>query len=161
MKQSSITLTKTDLDVRTDTSQRFLHGAVVRDLAASRRHRRAFWMVSFAFLSVMAFSGVPSPLYGLYRARDHFSLFMVTVIYAVYAVGVIGALLLAGHLSDWYGRRRLLLPALGLAIVSAIVFVASKSLSGLIAARLIDGISVGMVVPAATAYLTELHAIGR
>ena len=40
-------------------------------------------MVSFAFLAVMAFSAVPSPLYGLYRARDHFSLFMVTVIYAV------------------------------------------------------------------------------
>jgi hypothetical protein len=51
-------------------------------------------MVSFAFLTVMAFSAVPSPLYGLYRARDHFSLFMVTVIYAVYAFGVIGALLL-------------------------------------------------------------------
>jgi len=45
--------------------------------------------------------GVVSPLYGVYRARDQFSLFMVTVIYAVYAVGVIGALLLAGHLSDW------------------------------------------------------------
>src|SRR6476646_7700313 len=96
----------------------------------SRRHRRAFWMVSFAFLAVMAFSAVPSPLYGLYRARDHFSLFMVTVIYAVYAVGVIGSLLLAGHLSDWYGRRRLLLPSLGIAIVSAIVFVVSKSLTG-------------------------------
>src|ERR1700750_2015810 len=88
-------------------------------------------MVSFAFLAVMAFSAVPSPLYGLYRARDHFSVFMVTVVYAVYAVGVIGALLLAGHLSDWYGRRRLL-PALGTAIASAIVFLTSKSLAGLL-----------------------------
>ncbi len=79
-------------------------------------------MVSFAFLAAVAFSAVPSPLYGLYRARDDFSLFMVTVIYAVYAIGLIGALLLAGHLSDWYGRRRLLLPALGTAICSAIVF---------------------------------------
>jgi MFS family permease len=60
--------------------------------------------VAFAFLAVMAFSAVPSPLYGLYRERDHFSLFMITVIYAVYAVGVIGSLLLGGHLSDWYGR---------------------------------------------------------
>src|SRR5690242_21452641 len=94
----------------------------------SRSYRRAFWMVSFAFLAVMAFSAVPSPLYGLYRARDHFSLFMITVVYAVYAVGVIGSLLLAGHLSDWYGRRRLLLPSLGLAIVSAIVFLLWKSL---------------------------------
>ena len=118
-------------------------------------------MVSFAFLAVMAFSAVPSPLYGLYRARDHFSLFMVTVIYAVYAVGVIGALLLAGHLSDWYGRRRLLLPALGLAIVSAIVFLVSKSLAGLLVGRLLNGIAIGIVVSTATAYLTELHAVGR
>ena len=129
--------------------------------AGSRRHRRAFWIVAFAFLAVMAFSTVPSPLYGLYRARDQFSLFMVTVIYAVYAVGVIGALLLAGHLSDWYGRRRLLLPSLGIAIISAIVFLASKSLAALLVARLIDGISVGIVLSAATAYLTELDAVGR
>jgi len=127
----------------------------------SKPHQRAFWAVAFAFLAVMAFSTVPSPLYGLYRERDHFSVFMVTVIYAVYALGVIGALLLAGQLSDWYGRRRLLLPALGIAIVSAIVFVASKSLTGLIVARLINGISVGIVAATATAYLSELHAIGR
>ena len=98
----------------------------------SRRHRRGFWAVAFAFLAVMALGTVPSPLYGLYRARDHFSLFMITVAFAVYAVGVIGALLLGGHLSDLYGRRRLLLPAVGISIVSAIVFVASKSLAGLL-----------------------------
>ena len=127
----------------------------------SRRHRRAFWIASFAFLSVMAFSAVPSPLYGLYRTRDHFSLFMITVVYAVYAVGVIGSLLLAGHLSDWYGRRRLLLPALGLAITSAIVFLMSKSLAGLVVGRLLNGIGIGIVVSTATAYLTELDAVGR
>jgi Na+/melibiose symporter-like transporter len=127
----------------------------------SRRHRRGFWAVAFAFLVLMAFSTAPSPLYGLYRARDHFSLFMVTVIYAVYAVGVIGALLLAGHLSDWYGRRHLLLPALAIAIVSSIVFLASKSLTGLLVARLINGISIGIVPSTATAFLAELHARGR
>ncbi len=141
--------------------QRPVDGENERDVVARQRHRRAFWMVSFAFLSVMAFSGVPSPLYGIYRARDHFSLFMVTVIYAVYAVGVIGSLLLAGHLSDWYGRRRLLVPALGVAIVSAIVFVVSKSLAGLLLGRLINGIATGIVVSTATAYLTELHTVGR
>jgi hypothetical protein len=51
----------------------------------------------------MAFSTVPSPLYGLYRARDHFSVFMVTVIYAV---GVIGALLLARRPGHPHDRRR-------------------------------------------------------
>src|SRR6478736_5965005 len=136
-------------------------GAEPVGVVGSRRHRRGFWAVAFAFLAVMAMGTVPSPLYGLYRARDHFSLFMITVAFAVYAVGVIVALLLAGHLSDLYGRRRLLLPAVGISIVSAVVFLASKSLPGLLAGRLINGISIGIVASTATAYLAELHALGR
>jgi MFS family permease len=132
-----------------------------RRSVGSRRHRRGFWVVAFAFLAVMALGTVPSPPYGLYRARDHFSLFMVTVAFAVYAVGVIGALLLAGHLSDLYGRRRLLLPSVGIAIVSAVVLLASKSLPGLLVGRLISGFSIGIVASTATAYLAELHAVGR
>jgi MFS family permease len=91
--------------------------------AGSRRHRRAFWFVAFAYVSVMALGTAPSPLYGLYRARDHFSVFTVTVAFAVYAIGVIIALLLAGHLSDMYGRRRLLLPSIAIAITSTVVLV--------------------------------------
>jgi MFS family permease len=106
---------------------RSVNGAKPRESAGSRRHRRGFWVVAFAFLAVMAWGTAPSPLYGLYRARDHFSLFMVTVAFAVYAAGVIVALLLAGHLSDVYGRRRLLLPAVCISIVSAIVFLASRA----------------------------------
>src|SRR5690348_8773452 len=156
MKVSSIPLTNRDVGghvvhhrrsaplrhtARIDTVQRS-HNGPLRDRMVGRQYRRAFWMVSFAFLSVMAFSGLPSPLYGLYGARDDFSPFMVTVIFAVYAFGVIGALLLGGHLSDWYGRRRLLLPALGLAIGSAIVFLVWKSLPGLLVGRLLNGIAI-------------------
>jgi MFS family permease len=129
--------------------------------AGNRRYRRSFWVVAFAYLAVMALSTVPSPLYGLYRARDHFSVLMLTVIYAVYAGGVISALLLGGHVSDWYGRRRVLVPAMGVAIASDIVFLSSKSLAGLITARVIDGISVGIIASTATAYLSELHSHGR
>ena len=127
----------------------------------SRRHRRSFWVVAFVYFTVMGVSTVPSPLYGLYRARDHFSLFMITVIFAVYAIGVIAALLLAGHLSDLYGRRRLLLPAVGTTILSAVVFLASKSLAALLIGRLLNGISIGVLASTATAYLSELDAAGR
>jgi MFS family permease len=137
------------------------NGTQARRPAGSRRHRRAFWVVACVYFTVMGFSTVPSPLYGLYRARDHFSLFMITVIFAVYAIGVIAALLLAGHLSDLYGRRRLLLPAIGITILSAVVFLASKSLTALLIGRLLNGISIGIVASAATAYLAELHAVGR
>src|ERR1700722_3153295 len=129
----------------TTPSKQSVNGAQPGDSVGSRRHRRGFWVVAFAFLVVMAFATVPSPLYGLYRARDHFSLFMITVIFAVYAIGVIAALLLAGHLSDLYGRRRLLLPAVGITILSAVVFLASKSLAALLIGRLLNGISIGIV----------------
>jgi MFS family permease len=94
-----------------------VHGAGPRRSVGSRRHRRGFWVVAFAFLAVMALGTAPSPLYGLYRARDHFSLFMVTVAFAVYAIGVIGALLLGGHLSDLHGHRRRLFPSVGVATI--------------------------------------------
>src|SRR6202035_365687 len=68
------------------------------------RHGVAFWVVAVAFLFNMAFSAVPTPLYVLYQQRDHFSQIMVTIVYAVYAVGVIASLFLAGHISDWVGR---------------------------------------------------------
>ena len=113
--------------------------------ASPRRHAGGFWAVAIAFLVVMAFSTVPSPLYGLYQARDGFSSFVITIIYAAYAVGVTAALLLAGHISDWHGRRRVLIPAIAVSIVSSIVFLTWRDVPGLLAARIVNGLSVGVV----------------
>jgi MFS family permease len=124
-------------------------------------HGFAFWVVAAAFLLNMAFSAVPTPLYVLYQERDHFSNIMVTVVYAVYAVGVIGSLFLAGHISDWMGRRKLLVLALLVNVASAVLFVFLPSLAGLIVARVISGISVGITTATATAYLAELHLGAR
>jgi MFS family permease len=118
--------------------------------------RLPFWSVGFAFLAVTALSTAPSPLYGIYAFRDGLSGSTLTVVYAFYGVGVITSLLLAGHLSDWYGRRRMLLFGLALSILSAAIFVLSTSLPALLAGRLLSGLSVGIVVPTATAYVTEL-----
>jgi MFS family permease len=123
--------------------------------------RTGFWLVAFAFLTAMAFSTVPSPLYPLYQRRDGFSTFTVTVVFAVYAVGVVTSLLLAGHVSDRVGRRRVLVPALALELMAAGLFLVWPALPGLILARLITGLGVGLVTATATAYLQELHAAGR
>jgi hypothetical protein len=124
-------------------------------------HGVAFWVVAAAFLLNMAFSAVPTPLYVLYQARDHFSGIMVTIVYAVYAVGVIASLFLAGHISDWAGRRRVLVTALLVNVASAVLFIFFPSLPGLIVARVISGISVGLTTATATAYLAELHLGAR
>jgi MFS family permease len=127
----------------------------------STPHAVAFWVVAAAFLLNMAFSAVPTPLYILYQARDHFSDIMVTIVYAVYAVGVIASLFLAGHVSDLAGRRRVLVVALLVNVGSAMLFIFFPSLAGLIVARVVSGISVGLTTATATAYLAELHLGAR
>jgi hypothetical protein len=126
-------------------------------LKAGVRHDLGFWAVAFTFVVLLAFSTVPSPLYILYAHRDHFSSFMITVIYAAYAVGVIASLFLASHLSDVHGRRPHLLAAVALAIASDAVFLAWPSLAGLFVGRILCGLSVGLAVSTATAWINELH----
>ena len=75
-------------------------------------HDRGFWAIAFALMVVMAYSAFPTPLYGLYAARDGFGALTITAVFAAYAVGVTISLFLVGHLSDVYGRKRVLLPAL-------------------------------------------------
>jgi MFS family permease len=126
--------------------------------ATSRRHHSiGFWIAAAAFLVNMAFSAVPTPLYVLYQRRDHFSTMIVTFVYAVYAVGVIASLFLAGHISDWVGRKKVFVPALLINVASAVVFLLAPSLTGLLIARVVSGISVGLTTATATAYLVELH----
>ena len=127
----------------------------------SHRHNAAFWIVGYTFAVTMAFSALPAPLYVLYQARDHFSTFMITVIFAAYAVGVVGSLFLAGHLSDWVGRRRMILLAVLINMLSGLLFLLWPATAGLIIGRVISGISIGMLTATATAYLSELHAAAR
>jgi MFS family permease len=122
-----------------------------------RHHSVAFWVVAAAFCVNLAFSAVPTPLYVIYQRRDHFSTVMITVVYAVYAIGVIASLFLGGHISDWMGRRRVLVPALAINAASAVLFIAFPSLPGLIIARVVSGVSIGLTTGTATAYLAELH----
>jgi MFS family permease len=122
---------------------------------------RSFWLIGVVFAGAMAFSTVPAPLYAFYRQRDGFSTFMITVIFAAYAVGVIGSLFLAGHTSDWLGRRRLLLAALAAEVIAAVLFLFWTSSPGLILARVVTGIGVGLITATATAQLGELHTQAR
>ena len=127
----------------------------------SARHGTGFWLIAAVFAVSMAFSTVPTPLYPIYQRQDGFTAFTVTIVFAVYAVGVVTSLLLAGHVSDWLGRKRILLPALGLELAAALIFLVWPALPGLIVARFITGLGVGLITATATAFLHELHAAHR
>jgi MFS family permease len=124
-------------------------------------HGMGFWFVGYAFMVVMAFAAVPTPLYVLYAQRDHFSSLVVTCVFAAYAVGVVASLFLVGHVSDWVGRRRMLLSATVLSLLAGLVFVLWTNLPALLLARVLSGLAVGIVTTTATAHLGELHAHHR
>ena len=117
-----------------------------------------FWAVALSFLMLGAFATAPSALYGLYAQQEGLSGLTLTIVYAVYAAGIVVSLVLAGHLSDVYGRRALLIPGLAVAAVAAAVFVVWQSLPGLIVARVLTGVALGLSVATATAYIADLDA---
>lgn len=126
-----------------------------------RHHNRGFWLIAYLFTVTMASSTLPAPLYPLYQRADGFGALMVTVVFAVYAVGVLGALFLAGHVSDWAGRKRMLALGLMFGIASSATFVASAALPALVVGRVLSGVSVGLVTATATAHLADLHGRAR
>ncbi|MFJ2828295.1 MFS transporter [Streptomyces sp. NPDC087263] len=112
------------------------------------------------FAVCMAGTTLPTPLYSLYQNKFGFSELMVTVVYAVYAFGVIGVLLLAGNASDAVGRRPVLLAGLGFSALSAVCFLSADGLTWLYAGRLMSGLSAGLFTGAATVYVLELAPHG-
>ncbi|TQM37604.1 MFS transporter [Pseudonocardia cypriaca] len=128
---------------------------------ASRRHGRGFWLIAYLFTVTMASSTLPTPLYPLYQREDGFGALMVTVVFATYAVGVLAALFLGGHISDWVGRRRMLVLGLLVGIVSSATFALSTALPALLAGRLLSGVSVGLITATATAHLADLDGRAR
>ena len=121
-------------------------------------HRAGFWAVAASFVVTLAFATVPTPLYRLYQDADGFPTLVVTVVFAAYAVGVAAALYLAGHVSDWTGRRRVALWGVGAEVVAAVVFLLSTDVPALLAARVLTGVGVGLLTPTVTAWLAELRS---
>ncbi|GAA5142396.1 MFS transporter [Pseudonocardia adelaidensis] len=119
-----------------------------------------FWGVASAFGVTMAGTTLPTPLYPLLQRDFGFGEPTSTALYAIYAGGVVVALVLFGRTSDVIGRRRVLLAGLACAALSAVAFLGATGLSGLFLGRVLSGLSAGMVTGTATAALGELHPRG-
>jgi MFS family permease len=125
--------------------------------SATWRDATGFSAVAFAFLIVMAFATLPSPLYGLYRTRDNLSAFTITLVYAIWAGGTIAALLAVPAVASRIGRRGVMLTSVGTMMASAGLLAAWKALPGLLIGRLFTGFAVGLVAGTAFTYLIELR----
>ena len=123
--------------------------------------KAGFAAAALALAVAMLGTTLPTPLYGLYRQQFGFSELTVTVIFAVYAAGVIASLVLFGRFSDQIGRRHMLLPGLVLSALSAVCFLATGGVALLLVARVLSGLSAGIFTGTATATLVDLAPPGH
>jgi MFS family permease len=134
-------------------------GAIASRLARSWRLSRgaAFYLQVTILVFLLAASSAPTPLYAIYQAEWGFSPITVTIVFGVYALAVLGALLTVGSLSDYIGRRPLLLAALGLQTATMLVFATAGGVPTLLVARIMQGLSTGAAVGAIGAGLLDLN----
>ncbi|MEV8504122.1 MFS transporter [Actinoplanes sp. NPDC051475] len=127
-------------------------------------HPVAFAAIAAILVAFTAASSAPSPLYVVYQQLWSFSAVTLTVVFAVYVVGLIGALLVLGALSDHVGRRPVLVAAIALEAVALALFLAAGDVGVLLAARFLQGIATGAALTTLGATLVDLdppHAPGR
>lgn len=129
-----------------------------RQRARSLRLRptAAFTGTALAFVAVALAVGAPSPLFVLYQQEWGFPSWLLTVAFAIYAVTLLITLLVAGSLSDHIGRRPVLVGALALQIAAMLMFLFSKDIGSIIAARSVQGVATGAAMSTFTASLVEL-----
>src|SRR4051794_38636616 len=116
-----------------------------------------FWILALVFLAAMSFTTIPTPLYAGFERQDGFAPPVVTVVFAAYGVGVAIALYTVGHFGDILGRRPVLVAALLAQGIAAVLVLATPQLPGLLVARVVSGLGIGLLTASATAQLAELH----
>jgi hypothetical protein len=119
-----------------------------------------FWLVAGVFVLLFFAAAAPSPLYGVYQAQWRFSAATLTAVFAVYALLLLVTLLVFGSISDYLGRRPVILASLLLAAGACGLFLAAHGVGLLFAARALQGAAVGTATSALGAALIDLQPEG-
>ena len=116
---------------------------------ASRRTLSTGAMTVYAALAAVTFSATssaPTPLYHVYQQNWGLSPAIVTVIFAAYAGAMLVSFLTIARLSDYIGRRPMILAALLLNAAALVLFITAGNAFELIAARVVQGLGTGIAL---------------
>lgn len=112
------------------------------------------------FLTLLG-SHLATPLYSIWQAEFGLSTTAVTLIFACYPIGVTIGLLFGGRLGDQLGRKPLIFVGVLLTMVSSVVYLLAVGMEYLVAARLINGVAIGLMSGPAVAVIVELQPSGN
>lgn len=120
----------------------------------------AFWLLAGVFFLLAFAAAAPSPLYRVYQVEWRFSATTLTAVFAVYALVLLVTLLFFGSLSDYWGRRRVVVTGLAVNAAACALFLVAQDVGLLFVARALQGIAVGTASGALGAALIELQPEG-
>src|ERR1700728_1855695 len=127
---------------------------------SSARALPASAMTAFSFagaILIAASSSAVTPLYHLYQASMHLTPFWITIVFASYVASLLAALLTVGGLSDYVGRRPVILVALLLNAAAMVLFSEARDVGQLILARVVQGLCVGVGTTAMGAAILDTN----
>ena len=128
------------------------HAAPARTLSP----RASFFLLASITVSFLAGSLAPTPLYPVYQAEWGFSALTTTEIFGIYALALLGSLLVAGRLSDHVGRRPVLIVATLVQAVVMLMFATANGVAALMLGRVVQGLATGAALGAVGAGMLDL-----
>jgi MFS family permease len=119
------------------------------------RARGGFCLAVTGTVVLMAAASAPSPFYPQLTEQLQLPPVATTLIFAIYAIPLLLALLTLGSLSDRVGRRGILTVGSVALSVSLLMFWAADSFLLLLAARALQGLAAGLLVPVLNAMMVD------
>ncbi|SCW68758.1 Predicted arabinose efflux permease, MFS family [Paenibacillus tianmuensis] len=121
----------------------------------ARSGTKRIWITAWMVTAVFILSNSATPLYIQWQGQMGFTNGTLTLIFAAYIIGLLATLLVAGQLSDRFGRKPVLFPGLSAALVACVMFASASSVIMLVIARLLSGVAVGVIVTAGMASVVD------
>ena len=114
----------------------------VRAMPASRSATAVY--ATATAITFAAVSGAPTPIYRFYREALGLTPLTITLIFAIYCFTMIASFLTVARLSDYVGRKPMILAAFALNAVALLLFCVAESARTLILARAVQGVATGV-----------------
>jgi MFS family permease len=118
--------------------------------------RVALYLQASIIVSFLAASSAPTSLYAVYQARWGLTPITITIVFGIYALAVLAALLTVGSLSDYVGRRPVLLFAIVIQAAGLVLLSEANGLPELVIGRILQGVATGAAVGAVGAGMLDL-----
>lgn len=117
---------------------------------------KSIFLVAASLFLVTASVNLQVPLYLTYARAAGYGAGLLAVVFAAYVFGLLPVFIGIGGISDRFGRKSILLAGLACVTVATGAVMIAPNIHGLLAARFLQGIGVGLSVGTGTAYLAEL-----